>query len=102
MKTHVVALTALAESVFDKPSAELTRWFVTRYSPRRQPRRCEVRGCGRRLRKRTARRTDLGHVWCCPRCGEFNNGARRRRIREMRRLGLYALIEWNKKKGESR
>lgn len=68
----------------------------------RRIKHCENPRCRRRLKKRTARYVDFGMMMVCPRCHGFNNGARRRRIREMRRLGLYGLIEWNKKKGESR
>lgn len=68
----------------------------------RRPRHCENPRCRRRLKKRTARYVDFGRWTVCPRCHGVNNGARRRRVREMRRHGLYGLIEWNKKKGESK
>lgn len=66
----------------------------------RWPRHCENPRCRRRLKKRTARWVDFGLMYMCPRCHGENNGARRRRIRQMMRLGIYGLIEWNKKKGE--
>lgn len=59
----------------------------------RPPRHCENPRCGNRLRKRTAQLVDFGQMWVCPRCHGEHNGARRRRIREMRRLGIEGLIE---------
>ena len=65
----------------------------------RRIKHCENPRCRRRLKKRTARLVDFGLMWVCPRCHGQNSGARRRKHREMRRRGLYGLIEWNKKKG---
>lgn len=65
----------------------------------RRPRHCENPRCRRRLKIRTARFVDFGFMLVCPRCHGFNNGSRRKRIREMRRLGLYGLIKRNSKLG---